>query len=233
MTGQPRYPFGSAVILSALLAAWPFLHAETLADVEARIDASAPGFNTLTAKITKITHTAVINDDSSESGVIRMKRVKPGDLRVRIDFTKPDARSVAFAGKKYELYLPKIKTVQEFDLGKHGSLVDQFLLLGFGTSVRDLKKSYDIKLIDSQQVNGKKTARIELLPKSGKLKEHLTKVEMWIPETEGYPIQQKFHQPSGDYYLTTYSDLSWNPPLADDALKLDLPKGTKREFPQK
>ena len=227
-------PFGRRLFFVSTLVLRPaVLPAETLAAVQARMDASAPTFKTLSANVRKVTHTAVINDDSTEIGVIYMKRVRAGELRLKIDFSKPDIRSVAFAGKKYEMYLPKIQTVQEFDLGKQGSLVDQFLLLGFGTSAKDLAKSYQMKLADEEQVNGIRTSRIELLPKSGKIKEHLTKVEMWIPEGEGYPIQQKFHQPSGDYYLTTYTDLKWNPPLADEMLRLRLPPGTRREFPQK
>jgi len=49
----------------------------------------------------------------------------------------------------------------------------------------------------------------------------------------GYPIQQKFYQPAGDYMVFTYSGIKINPDLADSALKLHLPKNVKREYPQK
>ena len=55
---------------------------------------------------------------------------------------------------------------------------------------------------------------------------------MWVAEN-GYPIQQKFYLPGGDYELATYSDMKINPDLPDSALKLHLPKNVKREYPQK
>jgi hypothetical protein len=33
--------------------------------------------------------------------------------------------------------------------------------------------------------------------------------------------------------LITYSDVKWNPSLTDEAVTLKLPKGVKREFPQR
>jgi outer membrane lipoprotein-sorting protein len=61
----------------------------------------------------------------------------------------------------------------------------------------------------------------------------LQPLEMWVSEAGGYPVQQKFVQPSGDYHLFTYQDVKINPPLADEAFRMKLPKGVKREFPQR
>jgi outer membrane lipoprotein-sorting protein len=220
--------------LFVTLALAPVLFAaETIETVQSRMDQAAANFKALTATLTKISYTAVIKDSSKESGTIFIKRSKPGEILVRIEFTEPDVRSVTLSRKKYEEYLPKIATVQEVDLGKNGSLVDQFLLLGFGTPVKDLLASYSMKVTGSEDVNGQPATRIELLPKSGKVMEHLTKIEMWIPLTEGVPVQQKFHQKAGNYYLSTYSDMKLNPPLTDADLQLKLPKGVKRTFPQK
>jgi hypothetical protein len=58
-------------------------------------------------------------------------------------------------------------------------------------------------------------------------------VELWIPEDGGYPVQQKFLQPGGDYALVMYSGIRWNPNLPETQLKLALPPGVKREYPQK
>ena len=54
-----------------------------------------------------------------------------------IDFTKPNPRTVAFRGRKAEIYYPKLKSVQEYDLGKRSDLLDQFLLVGFGTTGKE------------------------------------------------------------------------------------------------
>ena len=48
-----------------------------------------------------------------------------------------------------------------------------------------------------------------------------------------FSVQQRFVAPSGDYNLATYSNVKLNPPMTADDLKLKLPAGVKREFPQK
>src|SRR3712207_8497622 len=55
---------------------------------------------------------------------IMLKKQGPKDLQVLIDFTRPDAKSVAFRGRKAEVFYPKLKTVQEYDLGKQKGLME-------------------------------------------------------------------------------------------------------------
>lgn len=217
----------------ALAAAVAAPAAETLGAVQARMDKSAAVFRSLTARVKKTSYTAVIKDTSSETGTFLIKKTKPGDMRVRMEIEKPDARSIALSRKKYEVYLPKINTVQEYDLSQYGQLVDQFLLLGFGTPVKEILKSYDMAATGTETVDGRQTTRVELRPKTANVKEHLKLVEMWIPMDDGNPIQQKFLQPTGDYFLSTYMDVKVNPLLKDADAQLTLPKNAKRERPQK
>lgn len=207
--------------------------AETLGAVQARMDKSAEAFTSLTARVKKTGYTAVIKDHSSETGTFLIKKIKPGDMRVRMEIEKPDERSVALSRKKYEVFLPKINTVQEYDLSQYGKLVDQFLLLGFGTPVKDITKSYDMVVTGTETIDGRQATRVELRPKTAGVKEHLKLVEVWIPLTDGNPIQQKFWQPSGDYIQSTYMDVKVNPLLKDADVQLTLPKNVKREKPQK
>ncbi len=211
------------------------LHAETLNEVLARMDAAGPSFRAVKAHIRKVSFTAVINDETVETGVMSMARSgsKSQDIRMRIEFSQPDARSVAFEGNKGEIYYPKINTVHEYDLGKHRSLVEQFLLLGFGSTGKELAKDYTIRLIGGDEVAGAKTSHLELTPKSAKTRERLVKVELWIAAQGGHPVQQKFYWPSEDTTTITYTDIELNPKLDDSDLALNLPPGVKREYPQR
>ena len=112
----------------------------SLAGTLAKIDQAAAGFKAMSASVRRVYHTAVINDDTVDSGTMNLKRIKAKDYRMRVDLTEPDPRSLAFDGRKAELYFPKIKTVQEYDLGRQRGMVDQFLLLGFGSTSRELEK---------------------------------------------------------------------------------------------
>jgi len=197
-----------------------------------RIDKAAAAFRGMSAHVRRVAHTAVINEDDVDSGTILVKRPHPRDLRMLIEVTEPARKTVSFEDHKVEIYYPKLQTVEEYDVGKSRELVDQFFLLGFGTSRADLLASYTLRLGGPQTVNGQKTECLELIPKSKEVLEHLTRFEMWVG-ADGYPVQQKFYLPGGDYQLATYSDIKINPGLPDSALKLRLPKNVKREYPQR
>lgn len=221
------------LLIFALILMLPVTAAEQLAAVQARIDQSATQFKGLRAKIKRISYTAVIKDKTEETGTIAIKRFKPGDTRIKIDITDPAPRTMAIGKHKYENYMPKIATVQDVDLGKYANLVDQFMLLGFGTTTKELLASYSMKVTGEETINGQLTTRIELIPKSAKLTEHLKRVEMWIPLKEGHPVQQIFHKPSGDYELSLYSAIQWNANVTEADVTLKLPKAVKREYPLK
>ncbi len=210
--------------------------ADPLDAVLARMDASAAAFRSMSANIKRVSHTAAINEDSVDSGTIKLKRSRkgtPGDTRMIVDLTAPDRKTAALEGETFQIYLPKIKTVQIFDLGKKRNLLDQFLLLGFGTPGRDLSRAYATTFAGAENVEGHQAAHLQLIPKSPEVLKQLRKVDLWISDESGYPSQQRFNQPSGDYTLVTFSDLKVNPNLPDSALKLQLPKGVKREYPQR
>jgi outer membrane lipoprotein-sorting protein len=205
--------------------------AQTAAAVLTRLDSTSAGFKSATAHIERITHTAIINESLTEIGSLRLLRNK-GAVQLYLEFTKPDAKTYAFRDRKAEVYFPKIQTVQEYDVGKQKGLVEQFILLGFGTSGKDLAKSYDVKFIAEETLGTQKASRLELSPKSSKTREYFTKVELWI-NAEGRTLRQKFYQPSGDTTAVTYTNLVWNPPLTPGDLSLKLPAGVKREYPQR
>lgn len=201
-------------------------------DVLGQMDQGAGKFTGLAADLTKVTYTKVIDEKTTESGTILLKKQGPKELLVLIDFVKPDAKTVSFRGRKAEFFFPKLNTVQEYDVGKQRGLVDQFLLVGFGTTGKELKANYEVKYTGDETVSGQRAHKLELTPTSPQIKEKLRKLELWLADSGAYPVQQKFIQPSGDYYLFTYSDVKLNPQLTDEALRLKLPKGVKRERAQ-
>jgi outer membrane lipoprotein-sorting protein len=205
----------------------------SLAATLARMDEAAAKFKGLQADVQKISHMAVINEDTVEAATIAVKRPKPNDIRVLFDFKPPNPKQVAIAGVKAAIYYPEINTVQEWDMGKDRSLVEQFMLLGFGSNSKDLGSAYSIRLGGPETVAGQKATRIELIPKSQDVLEHLKRVDLWISDTMGIAVQQKLFEPGGDYLLATYTNIEVRLNLPDSAVKLNLPKNVKWEYPQK
>ena len=149
-----------------LLAILPWCALAATPDVLNKVDKAAAQFKSVSADIRQVYHVAVINEDTVDTGVMRLKRPRPREHKMLIDITAPDAKTIALEGRKVEVYYPKIKTVQEYDLGKNRGLVDQFLLLGFGSSSKELAAAYTMRVAGPETVAGAASTHLELTPKS-------------------------------------------------------------------
>ncbi len=227
---KKRFPVRFAAFAALLSAAQPA--PRELDAILERMDRDAAGFRDITARLTKVVYTAVLSESSQESGTIWMKRASNRAL-MKVEIVSPDSRAIALEGTTAQIYYPKIQTVQIYDLGKNRALVDQFSLLGFGTRRRELEKNYAIALGGEERLDGRRVVRLQLEPKSPRVREQVEKIELWIPEDAGYPVQQRFWQPGGDYYLIRYRDIRLNTGLSDADCRLKLPQGVRREYPQK
>jgi outer membrane lipoprotein-sorting protein len=122
---------------------------DPLAAVLARMDATAAKFKGIKADMKYVTHTEVIDKDEIDLGTIAVKRnAKSKDLHMLVDFQQPDAKKVLVTGSKAWLYILKTPNeVQEYDLSrKFRGMLDQYLLLGFGSNSRELRDAYIVKL---------------------------------------------------------------------------------------
>ena len=78
-------------------------------DVLAKLDQTAAKFTSMTATLTRLTYTKVIDDKSVEQGQIALRKLSPRDIQVLINFEKPDPRMVSFRGRKAEIMYPEIE----------------------------------------------------------------------------------------------------------------------------
>lgn len=201
----------------------------TLEFVLGMMDRSAQDFRSLTAAIDHIKYTAVVQDTSTESGEIFVRK----DSKMRIDFQRPDPRTILRNGDNLYIYTPKINRVEEYNIGKNRAMADQYLALGFGTRSESLQKSYQISLAGEEEVEGHKTAVLELVPRSDDVRRQITKIQIWVDEASWLPVQQKFFETgSGDYFMSRYTKVMKNLKLGDGKFKPDWPKGTKAEKPR-
>jgi len=201
----------------------------TLEFVLSRMDRSAEDFHSLTAGLDHIKYTAVVKDTSTESGEIYVRK----DSKLRIDFVTPDPRTILRNNDNLYIYTPKINRVEEYNIGKNRALADQYLALGFGTRAESLKKVYEVTLAGEEELDGRKMAVLELVPKSDEVRKQITKIQMWVDEASWFPVQQKFFEAgSGDYFMSRYRNVMKNLKIGDGKFKPDWPKGTKIEKPR-
>jgi outer membrane lipoprotein-sorting protein len=187
---------------------------------------SAKHLRTLSADLEYTKVTVLVNDFSTESGQMYFRNAKSPDIL--IDFKTPAPKIILFRKDKAEIYQPKINQIQEFDLSKHSHLIQQFLLLGFGTESKEMRKVYEVKYLKEEQLGGDTTALLELTPREESLKAQLSKIQLWISEESWLPVQQKFFEAGGDYSVARYSSVKVNRNLPSSTFQLHAANGAKR-----
>jgi outer membrane lipoprotein-sorting protein len=200
----------------------------TVQSVLRELDAQAKDFHGLSADVERTKVTVVVNDRSTESGTILVR----GD-KMLLELKTPDARTVLRTGDNLYVYTPGLKRVEEYNLGKNRALVDQFLLLGFGTAGKEMEKGYLIAVLKEEKVDDRKTVELELTPKSQGVRNQIAKIEIWLDESSWIPVQQQFYEAgSGDYSIVHYTKVIRNPAISDSEFKPRWPKGTEKVRPQ-
>ena len=196
----------------------------TLDSLLARLDDSARNFHSLSADVERTKVTVVVNDRSTETGTILVR----GD-RMLLELKTPAPRTILRNGDNLFIYEPGLKRVEEFNLGKNRGLVDQFLLLGFGTGGKELRRGYGITLVGETPIDDRKTVELELAPKSEDVLKQFSKIQIWFDQLSWLPVrQQLFEAGSGDYMIVRYSKMVRNPNIPDSAFKARWPKGTEK-----
>ncbi|MFQ5777387.1 MAG: outer membrane lipoprotein carrier protein LolA [Terriglobia bacterium] len=186
-----------------------------------RLNRAADHFRTLTASLHYTKVTVVVDHKSTETG--RFFYTKNG--RVLIEFLNPEPKKILFTGKKAFIYYPKMSQIQEFNLSKHRALVEQFLLLGFGTKGDQLKDAYLITVLGETKLNGRSVLHVELTPKDERIRNQFHKIQLWLDMASWVPVQQKFFEVGGDYLVANYTEVKVNVPLPGK-LKLNPARGT-------
>jgi outer membrane lipoprotein-sorting protein len=192
--------------------------------VRENLDREARNFHSLSAKMQRTKVTVVVDDHSTESGDIFVR----GD-KMLLQIKEPDPRSILRLGDNLYIYNPGLKRVEEYNLGKNRALVDQFLLLGFGTRGSELEKSYGVKLLREERMADQQVAVLDLIPKSGDVLHQISKIQIWLSETTWLPVQQEFYEAgSGDYSIVRYSNVEANARIPDSTFRQNWPKGTQK-----
>jgi outer membrane lipoprotein-sorting protein len=212
-------------------AAWPQANSAGLDRVLAEMDTAAKIFRSTEANFVWEQYQKVINETDTQKGKIYFRR-QDGEIQMAADISEPDKKYILYSGGKVQVYQPKIDQVTEYNPGKNRSDLESFLVLGFGGSGHDLLKSYEVKYLGSETIEGIETAKLELTPKSAKLRNNIAKILLWIDPARGVSVQQQFVEPGGDYRLAKYSDIRLNQKLPDNVFKLKTTGKTKTVSPQ-
>jgi outer membrane lipoprotein-sorting protein len=206
-----------------------------------KMDAVAANFTTARADFQWETYQKVIDEVvDDQTGVIYYRKSnKQIEMMAEVkragssaSSMKDEPKFVLLSGGKVRLYQPKTDQVTEFDLGKNQSDFESYIVLGFGASGQDLQKNFDVTYMGPETIEGVKTAKLQLIPKSQKVKNTYSQIFLWIDLDRAVSVQQQLFQPQGDYRLAKYSQIKLHEKISDDVFKLKTTSKTQTVTPQ-
>src|SRR5947208_1628131 len=196
-----------------------------------QMDSTAAKFHTTEASFVWNQYSKVVDETDTQKGKVYFRRAS-NDIEMAADITDPEKKYVLFNDSKVQVYQPKIDQVTVYNTGKNREAFESFLVLGFGGRGHDMLKSFDVKYVGTETVEGVEAAKLDLTPKSQKVANTFAHILLWIDPARGVSVQQQLFEPSGDYRLAKYSDIQINQKIPDTVFKLKTTEKTKIVSPQ-
>ena len=202
-----------------------------LESVLTQMDNGSANFRSAEADLLWEQYQKVVDETDTQKGKIYFRRTNK-EMQAAIHITSPDQKDVLYTDSKVRLYQPRIDQVTEHDASKNKEAAESFLALGFGGRGHDLLTQYDVQLGGSEAVDGMQTTKLELTPKSPKVRNMFDKIILWVDPPRDISLRQQFIEPSGDYRTTRYMNIKLNGKISDDIFKLHTTSHTKVVRPQ-
>jgi outer membrane lipoprotein-sorting protein len=200
--------------------------AGSLDQVLHRMDENAAKFRSAQADFVWTPYNSVINEtDAPDKGRIYFRKVG-NEIQMAATIQPPDDRQIVFSGGKVQVYQSKTKVLDVYDASAHKSEVESFLVLGFGSSGEDLRKSFEVAYLGDEKIDGVETGHLQLTPLAEKVKKSFPRIDLWIGP-QGLSLRQQLFQTGGDYRLANYSNIRVNEKVPDGAFKIKISGPTK------
>jgi outer membrane lipoprotein-sorting protein len=196
-----------------------------------KMDATAAKFQSAQADFAWDQYVRVVNETDTQKGTVYYRRAGK-EIEMMADIKEPAPKAVLFTDGKLRVFYPKMNQVEEYGVGKNRGEVESFLVIGFGGSGQDLLKAFDVSFGGEETLNGVRTAKLQLVPKSDKLKANFPSIELWIDLERGVSIQQKLSQSQGDYRLARYSGIHLNEKMPAETFQLKTNSKTQYVSPR-
>ena len=217
------------VLASILCGAAAGLRAQSLEAALNSMDQAAANFRTAQCDFVWDQYQKVVNDTDTQSGKIYFRR-QGKEVQMAADITTP-RKYVLYGEGKAQIYEPNIDQVTVYNVTKNRADVESLLVLGFGGSGHDLLKDYVVTSAGTENVAGVNANKLQLVPKSVKLRNNIERIVLWIDPARGISVQQQFFQGGGDYRLAKYSNIQINQKINDNVFKLKTTPRTKTLSP--
>jgi outer membrane lipoprotein-sorting protein len=184
----------------------------------AKLDAAAARFKSTTANFEfDSIQTDPIPDKDVQTGTVYYERKGNGfEMGVHIEQVnnRPVPKIIVVSGGVFKMYE---KLLDQVTTSNKVSKYEDYLILGFGASGKDLKEKCNIKDLGPETMGGVKTEKLELIAKDPQVLKLFPKVTIWVDTERGVSLKQVFDEGQGQSRVCTYSDFKLNQSLPGDA----------------
>jgi outer membrane lipoprotein-sorting protein len=219
-----------AVILALLLTSGIYQNTpasgQLLTGVLAKMQAAHRNLRAMRAGMVQQRRNPQIGSVDTDYGTLIYKPGSKGKSKLRIDYTRPDQKSVSVIGENLTFYEPRINQVLKTTLSKaaKGRTSSYSALVGLDSSLESLTRDYNVEYLKDELVNGQPATRLQLTPKAGG---PFSRIELWVSNEFWLPVQYQMFERNGDSTLVKFTGMEINPNLADAAFNVNIPSGTK------
>jgi outer membrane lipoprotein-sorting protein len=192
------------------------------------MDTAGAKFSTTQADFTYDQYQKVVDETEVQQGTVYFRRTgKAKDVEMKADFKTPDQKFLLYRDAKIQLYQPKADQLTVYNAGNNRTEIESYLVLGFGGSGQDLLNAFDVTYQGAENIGGIATGKLQLIPKSEKVRNTFSKIVLWIDLQRGISVQQQFFQPQGDYRLAKYSAIRVNEKISGDVFQIKTTSKTQ------
>jgi outer membrane lipoprotein-sorting protein len=200
--------------------------APTLESVLKKMNDTAANFRSAQADFEWDLYQKVVDDTDVQKGTVYYRRAG-NEIEMMAEIKQPDAKFVLYKEGKLQVYQPKIEQVMQFSAGSNRSEMESYLVLGFGGSGQTLKTTYDVSFLGEEPIDNIATAKLQLIPKSDKVRNYFSNAFLWIDLSRGISVQQQFMQGQGDYRLAKYFAVRMPAKIGGEVFQLKTTKKTQ------
>ena len=190
----------------------------TLDSVLKKMDDASAQFQTAQANFVFDQYQKVVDEHDTQKGTVYYRR-SGQQIEMMAEFKDPD-KFVLYKDGQLQVYEPKINRVMQYSTGANREQLESFLVLGFGGSGQDLKKSFDVTFQGEETIDNIPTGKLHLVPKSDKTRANFPEIILWIDLSNGISVQQKLVQTEGDFRVAKYSNINLRSKIGNDVFRL-------------
>jgi len=151
------------------------------------------------------------------------------DGEIRFQLEGDDGSTMLVNSKYLYIYEPARALVEEYQLLQHPERLAPYVVLGFSTTGEDLERDYLVTLLGEDAIGDRRVIGLELTPKDDKVRQNVSKIQLWIDQASWLPVTQVIdHTSNGETLTVNYANTSRNLKLNTSLFDDNWPKGTQK-----